>query len=207
MPTVQINPGAVVPMLRIKPPLLECYLHIPFPNGDLSPCSECYRNVKKRYCCQYRKHNGPPKTDTYICITMNDTCFAADENVLKGPFHVELRSGLPNNFYVYPEQVDLSQRGSRCAECKDKGNTLKHCRTDKKHRALPWSTAYASLTLARNVNGSIVLLPISTHVSNGWDICENGSVIKDNDVMSNAPHPSMTFLAISWQIFLKLDSG
>ena len=181
-----------VPTLRIKPPLLECYLDIPFPKSDdLSPCSECYGNVTKRYCRQNRKHNGAPKTDTYICITMDDTCFAADGNVLEGPFHVQLRSGLPSNSYVYPEKFESSQRGSRCADCKDKSYSLKHCRTRKNHRALPWKTAYASLTLARNAYGST-----SAPVSNGWYICENGSVIKDNDVISNAPHPSMTFLAI-----------
>lgn len=182
------HPGTT--MLRFTPPFLRQPLDIPFPNGDLSLCSKCQKSKRsKQYCRQNQKHNGAPKTDAYICITMDDTCFAVDGTILNEIFNVPPWSGLPSNPYVYPEQVDSSQRGSQCAECKTNKYSFKQCRTKKKHRALPETTAYITLTLARNANRSIVPLSMSAPASTGGAICQSGSV--------TAPHQRIFLVIVS----------
>ena len=196
VPTLQISLPAV-PTLRINPSLLSYRpLDIPFPDGGLSPCSECSGNVRIKDCRQQKKHNGLPKTNTYICITMDSTCFAGDGSVLNEEFHLQLRSDLPCNSYVYPEQVGLSEWGPRCTKCKSIGYSSDHCRTKEKHRALPWTTAYVILTLANGTNQSMVPLPMRASACSAGAIYKNKSAKKENDAISNAPHPSMTFLAI-----------
>jgi hypothetical protein len=142
-------------ILRFTPPGLSYPIDIPFPGRVLPVCARCKKNYKTREHCRSKEgHNGLPWTDTYICITLDNTCFAADGSILNGTFHAQ---GVQSNPYVYPDHVNLDPKTPSCAQCKDKNYTRTYCRMSKKHKTLPWSTVYVTLTLARNVDGSPAL--------------------------------------------------
>lgn len=140
-------------MLRFKPPGFTYPLDIPFPGRVLPVCARCKKNYKTREHCRTKEgHTGLPWTDTYMCITLDNTCFAPDGNMLAGPFHAV---GVQSQPYVYPENMDLDPKTPSCAQCKDKNYTRTYCRTSKKHKTLPWSTVYVMLTLSRSADGSV----------------------------------------------------
>jgi hypothetical protein len=60
-----------------------------------------------------------------------------------GPFTAH---GVQSQPYIYPEEIELDPKTPSCAQCKDKNYTRTYCRTNKKHRTLPWSTVYAVLS-------------------------------------------------------------
>lgn len=138
-------------MLRFTPPGFTYPVDIPFPGRVLPVCARCKKNYKTREHCRSKEgHTGLPWTDTYICITLDGTCFNPDGSLLNGPFHAQ---GVQSNPYVYPENITLDPKTPSCAQCKDKNYTRTYCRMSKKHKTLPWSTVYVTLTLARNMDG------------------------------------------------------
>lgn len=141
-----MNPAKKNSILRFTPPGFKYALDIPFPGRVLPVCARCKKNYKTREHCRTKEqHHTLPWTDTYICLTFDSSCFGPDGGLRleEGPFTAH---GVPSQPYIYPEEIDLDPKTPSCAQCKDKNYTRTYCRTNKKHRTLPWSTVYAVLS-------------------------------------------------------------
>lgn len=166
-------------MLRFTPPGLTNALDIPFPGRVLPVCARCKKNYKTREHCRSKEgHTGLPWTDTYICITFDATCFSPEGHILDGMFHAQNVQSSP---YVYPEQVTLDPKTPSCAQCKDKNYTRTYCRMSKKHKTLPWSTVYVTLSLARNPDGSQPMPLVKSTTSPSPAAPEAGAGTDDHD--------------------------
>jgi len=143
-----MNPGAKRgTALRFTPPGFKFAVDIPFPGRVLPVCARCKKNYKTREHCRTKEqHHTLPWTDTYICMTLDNSCFDQDGNlrVEDGPFAAH---GVQSQPYIYPEEMKLDPKTPSCAQCKDKNYTRTYCRTSKKHKTLPWSTVYIMLTM------------------------------------------------------------
>lgn len=84
-----------------------------------------------------------PWVDTFICVALDDTCLTADGKLKAGEFICNPSS---NNAFQYEIGKELPSKTPSCAQCKDKNYTRTYCRVNKKHRTLPWSTVYVTLT-------------------------------------------------------------
>jgi hypothetical protein len=141
-----MNPAKKTSVLRFTPPGFKYALDIPFPGRVLPVCARCKKNYKTREHCRTKEqHHTLPWTDTYICLTFDSSCFNPDGSLRmdEGPFTAH---GVQSQPYIYPEEIDLDPKTPSCAQCKDKNYTRTYCRTNKKHRTLPWSTVYAVLS-------------------------------------------------------------
>lgn len=141
-----MNPAKKTSVLRFTPPGFKYALDIPFPGRVLPVCARCKKNYKTREHCRTKEqHHTLPWTDTYICLTFDSSCFGPDGGLRleEGPFTAH---GVQSQPYIYPEEIDLDPKTPSCAQCKDKNYTRTYCRTNKKHRTLPWSTVYAVLS-------------------------------------------------------------
>lgn len=141
-----MNPAKKNSVLRFTPPGFKYALDIPFPGRVLPVCARCKKNYKTREHCRTKEqHHTLPWTDTYICLTFDSSCFGPDGSLRmeEGPFTAH---GVTSQPYIYPEEMELDPKTPSCAQCKDKNYTRTYCRTNKKHRTLPWSTVYAVLS-------------------------------------------------------------
>lgn len=84
-----------------------------------------------------------PWVDTFMCVALDDTCLTADGKLKAGEFICNPSS---NNAFQYEIGKELPSKTPSCAQCKDKNYTRTYCRVNKKHRTLPWSTVYVTLT-------------------------------------------------------------
>lgn len=135
-------------VLRYQPPGFEYSIDIPFPGRVLPVCQRCKKNYKTREHCRVKEgHTGLPWTDTYICITFDNSCFSADGNLIQGQF---VASGMSPQPFVYQASKLIDPKTPSCAQCKDKNYTRTYCRASKKHKTLPWSTVYVMLSLREN---------------------------------------------------------
>ena len=134
--------------LRFTPPGFKHAVDIPFPGRVLPVCARCKKNYKTREHCRTKEqHHTLPWTDTYICMTLDGSCFNQDGTLRldDGPF---VAHGVQSQPYIYPEEMKLDPKTPSCAQCKDKNYTRTYCRTSKKHKTLPWSTVYVMLTMS-----------------------------------------------------------
>jgi len=130
-------------ILRFTPPGFEHSIDVPFPPRTLPVCERCKKNFKTREHCRTRDcHTGLPWSDTFLCITLDPTCTGEDGKLLAGPFLAKAMQ--PQPFCLKGEINPLTPI---CAPCKDKNYTRTYCRSNKKHRQLPWSTVHVCLTL------------------------------------------------------------
>jgi len=134
--------------LRFTPPGFKHAVDIPFPGRVLPVCARCKKNYKTREHCRTKEqHHTLPWTDTYICMTLDGSCFNPDATLRleDGPF---VAHGVQSQPYIYPDEMKLDPKTPSCAQCKDKNYTRTYCRTSKKHKTLPWSTVYVMLTMS-----------------------------------------------------------
>lgn len=130
--------------LLFTPPGFTHHVFVPFPGRVLPVCSRCKKNYKTREHCRTKEaHTSRPWTETYICIALDDTCLTADGKLKAGEF---VCNPSANNAFCFEEGKGLLEKTPSCAQCKDKNYTRTYCRVNKKHRTLPWSTVYVTLT-------------------------------------------------------------
>lgn len=129
--------------LRFTPPGFKHPIDVPFPGRSLPVCERCKKNFKTREHCRSRDcHTSLPWSDTYICITLAEGCVTDDNKLVDGHFFAKAVSNQP-----YCLKGDIDPQTPICAPCKDKNYTRTYCRSNKKHRQLPWSTVYVVLYL------------------------------------------------------------
>lgn len=125
-------------------PGLQDKVEIQFPKQRLPVCVKCKQNYKTRKLCrERRKHNDLPWRKTYICITLNRSCFSDDYELIDRPFLARNTNWQP---YQYKDWSSINSKIPMCRECKGKNYTRSYCRERKyKHRDLPWETVYVEL--------------------------------------------------------------
>lgn len=127
--------------LRFIPPGFKHSIDVPFPGRSLPVCERCKKNFKTREHCRTRDcHTGLPWSDTYVCITLDSSCLTEDGKLVEGRFMAKPVSPQP-----YCLKGDIDPQTPICAPCKDKNYTRTYCRSNKKHRQLPWSSVYVVL--------------------------------------------------------------
>lgn len=130
--------------LLFTPPGFTHHVFVPFPGRVLPVCARCKKNYKTREHCRNKEaHSGMPWVDTFMCIALDDTCVTADGKLKAGEF---VCNPSTNNAFQYEIGKELLPKTPSCAQCKDKNYTRTYCRINKKHRTLPWSTVYVTLT-------------------------------------------------------------
>lgn len=130
-------------ILRFTPPGFLHPIDVPFPGRCLPVCERCKKNFKTREHCRTRDcHTGLPWSDTFLCISLDHTCTGEDGKLFDGPFVA--KSMQPQPFCL---QGEINPLTPICAPCKDKNYTRTYCRSNKKHRQLPWSTVHVLLSL------------------------------------------------------------
>jgi len=133
-------------VLQLKLPGFDNPINVPFPDRRLPVCERCKKNFKTREHCRTRDcHTTLPWCDTYICVTLGSNCTRSGvggEKLLQGPFVVKSLPPIP--FFLEGEKIDPLT--PICLSCKDKNYTRTYCRSNKKHRQLPWSAVHILLT-------------------------------------------------------------
>mmetsp|Transcript_6105 Transcript_6105/g.8882 ORF Transcript_6105/g.8882 Transcript_6105/m.8882 type:complete len:531 (+) Transcript_6105:271-1863(+) len=133
--------------LKLKPPGFVNQISIPFPDRKLPVCLTCKRNYKTRELCRTRdQHSGLPWTTTYICITLEKSCFD-EQNKLRENVKFEAKPLPIRQPYCFSHKLDSST--AICHACKEKNYTRHYCREKLKHRQLPWPSAYASMYVGK----------------------------------------------------------
>lgn len=132
-----------------------------FPDRQLPVCERCKKNFKTRNYCRTRDcHTNLPWSDTFICITLDHACTiggvcqpaaAGDDNnngatngekLYRGPMVAKSIPPLP---FFYEGEV-VNPLTNICRSCKDKNYTKTYCRSNKKHRQLPWGTVHVMIS-------------------------------------------------------------
>jgi hypothetical protein len=141
-------------MLSFTPPGFNQKLTIKFPDYRLPVCEKCKKNYKTRDMCRVRNaHTDLPWSCVYICITLDSSCTDANGKYVETPFHVR-----PNNWQPYCIKKEkasayFDNKTPICAACKKKNYTRSFCRERHKHRSLPWSTVYVTLSAMEGLTG------------------------------------------------------
>ncbi len=102
------------------------------------------------------RHTEVPWSTTYICVTLDDSCFTRNNNgemslVEEGPFRFVARSvtGPPAAYRSKGDTLG-GTKAPICMACKDKNYTRHHCRVKNKHLELPWGTVYVMMSAVRS---------------------------------------------------------
>jgi hypothetical protein len=129
--------------LRFTPPGFKHPIYVPFTGRRLAVCERCKKNFKTRDHCRTRDcHVDLPWSETFVCVSLDNTCLDENGDLLDGPFYA---SAVPPIAFNFSGEID--RKTPICAPCKDKNYTRTYCRHQKRHRQLPWSTVYVVLTL------------------------------------------------------------
>jgi len=129
-------------LLIFRPPGFHQKLSVQFPDCRLPVCYRCKKNYKTRDTCRLRnRHTELPWSTSYLCITIDDTCFditpAGKKVLCKEPMMTRVLPWQP-----FCSKKDMDEAMPVCAACKHKNYTKAFCRKRHKHRQLPWSTVY-----------------------------------------------------------------
>mmetsp|Transcript_17094 Transcript_17094/g.22187 ORF Transcript_17094/g.22187 Transcript_17094/m.22187 type:complete len:446 (-) Transcript_17094:66-1403(-) len=124
-------------------------LRVKFPDYRLPVCEKCKKNYKTREMCRNRNgHTDLPWSPVYICVTLDPSCIDENTNkyVKNTPFAIRPSQWQP--YCIKKEKVAgyFDTKTPICAACKKKNYTRSFCRERHKHRSLPWSTVYVTLT-------------------------------------------------------------
>lgn len=133
--------------LNLDIPGLTTNLSVRFPDGRLPVCGRCKKNYKTRDMCRgsQGEHTALPWSTVFICVTLDHTCTDANNNLRKGSFLARNMDWMP---YCYKNEV--TAKTLICSACKTKNYTRKQCRVKSRHRFLPWSTVYVTLSCDTN---------------------------------------------------------
>ena len=150
--------------IRCSVPGLKTDVEIPFPDRKLPVCKRCKKIYKTRELCRVRdRHTEVPWSTTYICITLDDSCFTRSSKcndgemtlVEEGPMRFIARSvPVPPNAYRSKCEALGGTKSPICMACKDKNYTRHHCRVKNKHMELPWGTVYVMLSAVPSAPGA-----------------------------------------------------
>lgn len=134
-------------VLRFTPPGFRYPIDVQFPPRCLPVCERCKKNFKTREHCRGRDcHTDLAWCETYVCVSLDNSCTGEDGRLLDGPFVAKVVPPIAFNL-----KGDLNPLTPICAPCKDKNYTRTYCRQNKKHRQLPWSTVYVIVSLKPGV--------------------------------------------------------
>jgi len=135
-------------------PGLKNIIEIPFPDSKLPVCKRCKKIYKTRELCRIRDgHTDVPWNVTYLCVTLDDSCFDRDSN--KGDLRLVEEDSMqfvarslpgPPMPYCAKKGHLGGAKAPICMACKDKNYTRHHCRVKQKHQQLPWGTVYVLLS-------------------------------------------------------------
>jgi len=148
--------------IKCSVPGLKNHVEIPFPDRKLPVCKRCKKIYKTRELCRVRdKHTEVPWSTTYICVTLDESCFTRNDDggkklVEEGPMRFVAHSipGPPTTYCSKSDTLSAGTKSPICMACKDKNYTRHHCRVKNKHLELPWSTVYVILSAAPAAPGS-----------------------------------------------------
>ena len=130
-------------VLRFTPPGFKHSIDVQFPPRCLPVCERCKKNFKTREHCRGRDcHTDLAWCETYVCVSLDNSCTGEDNKLLDGPFVAKVVPPIAFNL-----KGDLNPLTPICAPCKDKNYTRTYCRQNKNHRQLPWSTVYVIVSL------------------------------------------------------------
>lgn len=130
-------------ILRFIPPGFKFPIDVQFPPRCLPVCERCKKNFKTREHCRGRDcHTDLAWCETYVCVSLDNTCTGDDGKLLDGPFVAKVVPPIAFNL-----KGELNPLTPICAPCKDKNYTRTYCRQNKNHRQLPWSTVYVIVSL------------------------------------------------------------
>jgi hypothetical protein len=129
-------------MLALSIPGFPSTIQIPFPNGMLPVCAICKNGFKSKAICRETKgHTDLPWSDTYVCITLDDTCFY--QGSLKSNVQLTVEVNERRNDLSFIDGVDT--KTPACVACKETKKQSTFCREMLSHRMLPYCTSYVTL--------------------------------------------------------------
>lgn len=132
-------------VLRLNVPGLTKDLQVRFPDCRLPVCGRCKKNYKTRDMCRSQgEHTDLPWSSVYICVTLDHSCTNANNRLHSGKNVTYTARNM--DWMPYCFKSDVSPKTLICAACKTKNYTRKQCRGKSKHRFLPWSTVYVTLS-------------------------------------------------------------
>lgn len=135
-------------------PGMKKSIDIPFPDRKLPVCKRCKKIYKTRELCRIRDgHTDIPWNTTYVCITMDESCFTNPDQtgerrlVDEESYQLIARSitGPPKAYRAKPTAIG-GTKAPICMACKDKNYTRHHCRERQQHQQLPWNTVYVMMS-------------------------------------------------------------
>jgi len=140
-------------MMKYLIPGLQNTIEIPFPDRKLPVCKRCKKIYKTRELCRVRDgHTDVPWNTTYLCVTLDDSCFDRDSKgdlrlVDEDSMQFVARSlpGPPMPYRAKKGHIG-GAKAPICMACKDKNYTRHHCREKQKHQQLPWGTVYVLMS-------------------------------------------------------------
>ena len=137
-------------------PGLRNSIDLPFPDRTLPVCQQCKAEYRTRNQCRLEdRHTDTPWNTTHVCVILDDSCLAGhshgDDDDLRlvdeDSFRFTARSiDRPQTRLRAKSDCLRSTKSPSCTACKEKGYARYHCREMKKHRELPWVTAYVVLS-------------------------------------------------------------
>jgi hypothetical protein len=165
-------------VLRFTPPGFQFPIDVQFPPRCLPVCERCKKNFKTREHCRGRDcHTELAWCETYVCVSLDNSCTGDDGELLDGPFMAKVVPPIAFNL-----KGKLNPLTPICAPCKDKNYTRTYCRQNKNHRQLPWSTVYVIVSLKPGVMPERSGPSSSASASDGKRRKDNkGDAVKSDD--------------------------
>ncbi len=135
-------------------------------NIQLPVCAKCKRHYKTRDICRIKfGHTDVPWTNTFICITLEDSCVNSEDGTYVTGNDVKLNAvvlppPLPTSIPLsdetnqkctpmYTVNTCLDGTAPVCMACKQSNRTKAYCRKKMRHKELPWNTLFVLLKLQR----------------------------------------------------------
>jgi hypothetical protein len=138
------NQGPNENLIRFTPPGFCHSINVQFPRQRLPVCESCKKRSKTREQCRARDcHTALPWCDTFVCISLDNSCTGSDGKLLDEPFVVKVVAPIAFNL-----KGDVNLLTPACAACREKNYTRAHCRQKKRHRQLPWNTIHIICSLS-----------------------------------------------------------
>mmetsp|Transcript_11219 Transcript_11219/g.16071 ORF Transcript_11219/g.16071 Transcript_11219/m.16071 type:complete len:307 (-) Transcript_11219:49-969(-) len=140
-------------------------------NIQLPVCAKCKRHYKTRDICRIKfGHTDVPWTNTYICITLDDSCMNKEDGTYisgndtklhavvlppppsqppTGAQHSDNTRSDEKATPTYIVNTCLDGTAPVCMACKQSNRTKAYCRKKMRHKELPWNTLFVLLKLQR----------------------------------------------------------
>lgn len=134
-------------LMSFTPPGFRHHIDVQFPRRRLPVCRGCKKISKTRDHCRARDcHSDIAWCETFVCITLDDSCTGPDGKILDSPF--EAKTVPPIDTVQLIGHVD--PKTPVCTSCRDRNYTRNYCRVQKKHQSLPWNTVHVITSLKQD---------------------------------------------------------